>query len=49
MLVRSAYNLSTSNDMTSSIIYNSIIESVHSQNCLSLDIDNVRYLVLEME
>ena len=40
-LVGSAYNLSTSNDVTSSIITNnSNIESVRSQKCLGVDLDN---------
>ena len=41
MLVGSAYNLSISNDVTSSImINNNIIESVRSQKCLGVDLDN---------
>ena len=41
MFVGSAYNLSTSNDVKSSIIINnSIIESVRSQTCLSVNLDN---------
>ena len=40
MLVGSAYNLSTNNDVTSSIINNSTIESVRSQKCLGVDLDN---------
>ena len=40
MLVGSAYNLSTSNDVTSGIIINNrTIESVCSQNCLGVDLD----------
>ena len=42
MLVGSAHNLSTSNNMTSSIIIiNSIIKSVLSQKCLGVDLDNI--------
>ena len=41
MLVGSAYNLNTSNDVTGSIIINnSTIESVRSQKCLGVDLDN---------
>ena len=40
MLVGSAYNLSTNNVTSSIIINNSTIESVRSQKCLSVDLDN---------
>ena len=41
MLLGSAHNLSTNNDVTSSIILNnSTIESVRSQKCLGVDLDN---------
>ena len=50
MLVGSAYNLSTSNDVTSSIIINnSTIESVRSRQCLGVDLANKLAFDIHME